>query len=94
MKNFFIVQILKYTGKKLDGHKTQIGGVGSILMGILGIIGIVFPDQKTVDLSFEASMALIIAGFAALGVGGKLEKLKKAIGDGADQGNTPATDQK
>jgi len=81
-----MMQILKYLGKKLDGYKTKIGGIGSILMGILGIIGILFPDQKTVDLSLEASLAMIIGGFAALGIGGKLEKIKTVI-DGESKEN-------
>jgi hypothetical protein len=79
------MQILKYLGKKLDGYKTKIGGGGSILMGILGIIGIMFPDQKTIDISLEASLSLIAGGFVALGVGGKLEKLKTIIDENKEE---------
>lgn len=76
MKNFILTQLLLWMGKKLDGHKTQIGGVGSILLGVLGIIGIMLPDVKVVDYSLEFSLGLIAAGFTALGLGGKLEKVK------------------
>jgi hypothetical protein len=93
MKNFFIVQLLKLIGKKLDGYKTKIGGGASILMGILGIVGLMFPDQKTVDLSLEASLALIVAGFAALGIGGKVQKLLNAMKD-ESQTDGKAGDQK
>lgn len=79
MKNFIITQLLRWMGKKLDGHKTQIGGVGSILLGILGIIGIMFPDVKVVDYNLEFSLGLIAAGFTALGLGGKIEKVKNVV---------------
>lgn len=76
MKNLLLGWLFRWLGKKLDGHKTQIGGIGSILLGILGILGIMFPDIKVVDYSLEMSLGFIAAGFAALGIGGKLEKVK------------------
>lgn len=81
MKNFILTRILGLIGSKLDGYKTKIGGVGGIILGILGIVKLIFPDQlpQLPDLGLEASLAAISAGFVALGIGGKLEKQTKAI---------------
>ena len=79
MKNFILTKLLRYIGKRLDGHKTQFAGVGSILFGILGIIGVMYPDTKMVELSLEQSLTAIIGGLAALGLGGKLDKVKDVL---------------
>ena len=79
MKNFILTKLLRYIGKRMDGHKTQIAGVGSILFGILGIIGVMYPDSKIVDLSIEQALTAIIGGLAALGLGGKLDKVKDVL---------------
>ena len=88
MKNFILTRLLRYIGKRLDGHKTQIAGAGSILLGILGIIRVMYPDIKIVDLSLEQSLAAIIGGLTALGLGGKLDKVKSVLkenGNGSGQ---------
>ncbi len=88
MKNFILTRILGLIGSKLDGYKTKIGGVGGIILGILGIVKLIFPTElpQLPDLGLEASLAAISAGFVALGIGGKLEKQTKAI---AAAGNSP-----
>ncbi len=82
MKDLILNFLFKFIGKKLDGYKTKIGGIVSILMGILGIIGVIWPDLTTVHLSTETSLGFIAAGFTALGLGGKLEKVKTILGNG------------
>jgi hypothetical protein len=82
MKNLFLGILFKFIGKKLDGYKTKIGGIVSILTGILGIIGNIWPDLTTVQLSTETSLGFIAAGFTALGLGGKLEKVKGILENG------------
>lgn len=79
IEDFIFGKGLKWIGRKLDGKKTKIAGVGAILYGIIGILGIMFPDQKLIDLSIEQSIASIIGGLGALGIGGKLEKVKNAV---------------
>lgn len=81
MKEFFLKKILGLVGQKLDGKKTLIGGVGGIVLGVLGIVKVMFPDQlpQLPDLGVEASLAAISAGFAVLGIGGKLEKNTQAV---------------
>lgn len=77
MKNFFFNKITGYAGKKLDGYKTIIGGVGLILTGVVGIIGHMFPDSGLPAPEFEFIMGQFSLGFVALGLGGKAEKLIK-----------------
>ncbi|MBI5075616.1 MAG: hypothetical protein HZB62_10695 [Nitrospirae bacterium] len=79
MLNKLIERILGGVGKRLDGYKTTIGGIGSILTGIVGIISILFPDQGFPSIGIEASVAFIVGGFSILGVGGKADKQKAAI---------------
>ena len=88
MKNFILTRLLRYIGKRLDGHKTKFAGVGSILYGILGIFGIMFPDSKVVDLSLEQAIGILLGGLAVLGLGGKVEKIKDVLkenGNGSGQ---------
>ena len=88
MKNFILTKLLRYVGKRMNGHKTQFAGVGFILFGIIGIIGVMYPDTKIVELSLEQSLTAIISGLAALGLGGKLDKVKSVLqenGNGSDK---------
>ncbi len=80
MKSWLISRALKFISRKLDGHKTQIGGVGLILLGIAGIISNTFPE---LDLPMKADLDIYLTylagGFTALGIGGKVEKNTKAV---------------
>jgi len=76
MKFLFLGQVLSFIGRKLDGYKTLIGGIGLILMGIVGLINLTF-DMGWVEWSLEISLGFITTGFAALGIGGKIEKLTR-----------------
>ena len=93
MKFFILDKVLRFVGGKLDGYKTIIGGIGIILTGlppiisgVLGILGHMFPDQNLPHIPLDASYAhlkmgagIISGGMVALGLGGKAEKLKKAV---------------
>lgn len=79
MKNFFIGRLLKYSAKKFDGYKTTIGGIGLILSGCVGLIGYMFPSEQLPAGDLESSFALIGAGCAALGIGGKAEKIREDL---------------
>jgi len=77
MQNFLLSKLLRWTGRKLDGYKTTIGGVGLILTGLAGLLGYVFPDQEGLPkMDVETVLTTVSAGFVALGFGGKAEKLK------------------
>ncbi len=79
MKNFFLMKILALIGRKTNGYKTKIGGVGLILSGLTGILGIIYPDQGLPQMDLDASIAMIGLGMTALGLGGKAEKQTAAI---------------
>lgn len=79
MKFFFLGKLLTYLGRKTDGYKTKVGGVGLILTGLVGLLGHLYPDQGLPQMELESVFATVSAGFVALGLGGKAEKLKAAL---------------
>jgi hypothetical protein len=79
MKNLLLSKLLGFVGRKLDGYKTKVGGVGLVLVGLIGIVALVFPDQGLPQMELETALTTIASGFAVLGIGGKAEKLKGAI---------------
>ncbi len=80
MKDFILIRLLRFIGKRLDGYKTKIGGVGFILVGLLGMLRIMFPDLSQLpDMTLEGCLASISAGITALGLAGKADKLKDAV---------------
>ena len=77
MKYFVTQNVIRYIARKLDGYKSIIGGVGSILLGLAGMIGIFYPDSGLLQMEFDVACGYIVGGFAVLGVGGKLEKIAR-----------------
>ena len=65
---------------RLNGYKTQIGGVGLILYALVIIIGKIWPDLNLpgADSSWEAAFGMLSAGLTALGF---LHKVFKAGAD-------------
>lgn len=92
LKNALGTGVLRWLGRKADGHKTTGTGVAAILMGIAGFLLIAFnaavPEAQLPELDFETCMALVLGGFGALGIGGKLEKTKKALEKKDSEGPT------
>lgn len=84
MKTRIIGFGLKLLGQKLDGKKTVIGGIGLILLGVSGLVGVMYPDQGLPQMDLENSWTYIVAGFSVLGLGGKAEKLKSALTAGKE----------
>ena len=88
MKNFILTRFLKWIGRRMEGYKTYAGatgktlaGVGTLISGIIGMIGIVFPDQGLPKMELEPALGLISAGVYAIssglssyGMGKKIEK--------------------
>jgi hypothetical protein len=79
MKDWIISKILAFIGKKLDGYKSKIGGVGLILTGITGLIGLIFPDQGLPKMDFQTSAGFVSAGVGAIGIAHKMQKSITAI---------------
>jgi len=79
VKQTLLKKGLGFMSRKLDGHKTVIGGVGSILYGLMMIIAALFPETlQGVEGDLDLGINWILGGFVALGIGGKLEKQKQA----------------
>lgn len=86
--NWFFTKTLKWIGNKMEGKKTYAGaagkalvGLGPLIAGIVGLIGIAFPDQGLPDMEIETALGMITAGcyaissgMASFGVGKKLDK--------------------
>lgn len=79
MKFFFLGKLLAFLGRKTDGYKTKAGGVGLILTGLVGLLGHLYPDQGLPAMELESVFTTVSAGFVALGLGGKAEKVLGAI---------------
>ncbi len=79
MKYFLFGKLLRYLGRRLDGYKTLIGGSGLILTGVLGLAGHMFPDQDLPKMEIGEALGAVSLGMTALGLGGKAEKIKKAM---------------
>jgi hypothetical protein len=75
MKYFITEKVVKFIAHKLDGKKTIIGGLGMILLGLLGVVGDIWPDLGMPKMEFDKAASMIVGGFSVLGVGGKLQKV-------------------
>ena len=60
----------------MSGWKTKIGGVLAILTGAVGYAITFFGYQ---GLSLDVALGLISAGFVALGLGHKFDKVKAVL---------------
>lgn len=78
MKNMLIKLIVTYFSERLKGKKAYIGaagqmltGVGSIITGIVGLIGSMYPDLDLPVMSGEAVWGYLTVGFYAVSSGFK-----------------------
>ncbi len=62
----------------LDGYKTKIGGVGSILTGLSAVAAGLASTPVDFHLIWGGVVG-VVGGFVALGIGGKLQKLINAV---------------
>ena len=80
MSEWVNTKILQYIGSQMSGWKTKVGGIGFILVGVLGLVRIAFPDLNQLpDADIGTALGEIAAGFAALGIGHKADKLTDAV---------------
>ena len=61
----------------MEGWKTSTGGVLAIVTGVVGYAITFFGYQ---GLSLDVALGLISAGFVALGLGHKFDKIKEVLG--------------
>ena len=61
--------------RKLDGYKTKIGGWGMIMSAIVGIIGHYEPSTGLPAMPLDSAWITLSAGFTAIGIGHKVQKL-------------------
>ena len=84
--------IFKMIAQKLDGHKAKIGGWASILLGVVGIIGNMWPDLGLLMMDMDTACGYIVAGWTVIGYGGKMDKIKNSMtGIAVDVGKIEAT---
>ena len=60
----------------MEGWKTRVGGILLIVAGALGVGATLFGFP---GLSIEAGLAMVGAGFAALGLGHKFDRIKAVL---------------
>ena len=73
--NWLRDKMLAYVGLKLNGKKTYIAGTGFLLMGIIGVIGKIYPDSGMPDSDWDTIGGFFSGGMAAFGLGHKIEKI-------------------
>jgi len=76
LERFFLKRVFSWLCKRLDGHKTKLGGAGQILAGLSFIaMGISEGSyEKTI-----AGFALAGHGLKDIGLAGKFEKQTAAL---------------
>lgn len=79
MKAKLLNFVLGAAGKKLDGHRTKLSGAAFILLGLVGFVGNMFPDQGLPEMTVVEAWGAFAFGLGLIGVGGKADKLKDAI---------------
>lgn len=80
MGNMIIGKLLRFTGRRLDGYKTTVGGIGMILSGLAGLLGYMFPETANLpQMEINDILSLITGGLAVIGIGGKIEKTKNVL---------------
>lgn len=82
MSSFILTRILRWMGEKLDGKKTIIGAIGKMIIGVLALLGVAFPDLGFPNMGVDPALELIfgaystLSGIQGIGVGHKIEKAK------------------
>lgn len=84
--NWIKDRLLAWLGKKLDGKKTYLAGVGFILIGIAGVVARMYPDAGLPESDWDSISGYFAAGLGAFGLGHKGEKAIAAAGTTATAG--------
>jgi len=77
--NYLLTRILRFVGGRLDGYKMRICGYGSALTGILGLLGVMFPEQGLPVMTATEAVELVLIGFGVNGAAHKAEKHQAEI---------------
>lgn len=71
-QNLFLNWLMGMVGKRLDGKKTQVGGVALILAALCQVIMSMFPDLTIPGMEhvdWDTTLTMLRDGLAAFGVG-------------------------
>lgn len=79
LRNWGLDKVTGYVGRKTEGYKTKAGGVGLFLLGIVGIMGHIWPDVGLPVQEWDIIVGEFAGGLAAFGIGAKVEKVKNAV---------------
>lgn len=74
MDKFLTMIGIKFLSAKLDGHKTTLGSVGLVLLGLYTIVNTMASDAPSTD-EIMTGVGYISTGLAAFGIGHKVEKI-------------------
>lgn len=78
MSDWLMTKGLKWVGRLFNGWKMRAGGAGFLLSGIVGILGILFPDQGLPVMPLDKALEMIFGGVAVIGGAHKMEKQTEA----------------
>ena len=84
LRNWGLDKVTGYVGRKTEGYKTKAGGVGLFLLGIVGIMGHIWPDVGLPVQEWDIIVGELAGGLAAFGIGGKIERVKAAVQENTD----------
>lgn len=63
----------------INGYTTAIGGIASLLYGVGGLVmGLLNPET---GMDVQTAIGFIIAGWTALGIGSKQDKIATAVAE-------------
>lgn len=76
-------RILKFglglLGQKLDGYKAKSAGVAFMILGLVGYIGIMFPDQGLPEMTVVEASGYFVGGWGLFGGADKGDKIIRAL---------------
>ena len=84
LRDWGLDKVTGYVGRKTEGYKTKAGGVGLFLLGIVGIMGHIWPDVGLPVQEWDIIVGEFAGGLAAFGIGAKVEKVKAAVAENTE----------
>jgi len=75
-------KILQWIGKRVpESYQTKLGGFGLVLVGVLGIINIVWEGiiPALPPMTLDACIGSISLGYVGMGLGRKIDKNTAAV---------------
>jgi len=79
MKAKILGFVLGLVGQKLDGKKVYLAGAAFMLLGVVGVIGSMFPDQGLPKMEVAESWSYMASGWALIAGRNTAQKLLDKI---------------